>query len=346
MIKYIGSKRTLVPRIVDLVSSLDGVQHVCDLFTGTTRVAQGLKSAGYLVHANDVATYSEALGRCYVETDASAIDHEHLGALVEHLNNVPGSPGYVTQTFCREARYFQPANGERIDAVRAEIDRLNLGEPLRSIALTSLLEAADRVDSTTGVQMAYLKQWSPRSFNPLELRVPELLPGSGTMTRSDACVLGPTLRDVDLVYLDPPYNQHSYFGNYHVWETIVRGDEPEAYGVARKRTDCRDEANKSPFNSKRAVRDAFTDLVARIPAPHVMVSFNDEGFLSPEDIVSALEARDHEIAVVAVDSKRYVGAQIGIHNLRGERVGEVGRLRNTEYLFVSGPSASAVGADP
>jgi len=45
--------------------------------------------------------------------------------------------------------------------------------------LTSLIEAADRVDSTTGVQMAYVKQWAPRSAKPLELRVPELLPGPG-----------------------------------------------------------------------------------------------------------------------------------------------------------------------
>ena len=36
--------------------------------------------------------------------------------------------------------------------------------------------AADRVDSTTGVQMAFLKQWAARSHNQLELRLPDLLP--------------------------------------------------------------------------------------------------------------------------------------------------------------------------
>jgi adenine-specific DNA-methyltransferase len=37
-----------------------------------------------------------------------------------------------------------------------------------------------------------------------------------------------------------------------------------------------------------------------------------------------------------------VGAKIGIHNPRGEKVGTIGRLRNRELLFVVGPDASAV----
>ena len=77
------------------------------------------------------------------------------------------------------SRFFQPHNGERIDAVRDAIDTDYRGSALEPVLLTSLLEAADRVDSTTGVQMAYVKQWAPRSFRPLELRVPELLAGPG-----------------------------------------------------------------------------------------------------------------------------------------------------------------------
>ena len=49
------------------------------------------------------------------------------------------------------------------------------------------------------------------------------------------------LDPVDLMYLDPPYNQHRYFTNYHVWETLVRWDEPEHYGIACKRVDARDD---------------------------------------------------------------------------------------------------------
>ena len=75
----------------------------------------------------------------------------------------------------------------RIDAIRAEIDRLPLDAVERGLLLTSLLEAADRVDSTVGVQMAYLKRWAPRASNPLQLREPTAVPGpAGTPRMGDA----------------------------------------------------------------------------------------------------------------------------------------------------------------
>ncbi len=59
------------------------------------------------------------------------------------------------------------------------------------------------------------------------------------------------LTDVDLAYLDPPYNQHRYAGNYHVWETLMAWDAPEHYGVACKRIDLRDKHTASVFNRRR-----------------------------------------------------------------------------------------------
>jgi adenine-specific DNA-methyltransferase len=144
----------------------------------------------------------------------------------------------------------------------------------------------------------------------------------------------------DIAYLDPPYNQHSYFSNYHVWETLVRGDTPEAYGVARKREDCR--TTKSDFNSRRAAWSAFSDVIARLDARRAIISFNDEGFFAVDEIRELLATRFGEVAALPVASKRYVGAQIGIHNPAGERVGEVSHLRNTEWLFVAGAGADAV----
>src|SRR5581483_8800707 len=176
--------------------------------------------------------------------------------------------------------------------------------------LTSLVEAADRVDSTTGLQMAYLKSWAPRSHGQLELRLPAEVAGPrGTVSRLDANELAPAL-DVDLVYVDPPYNNHSYFSNYHVWETLVRWDAPEAYGVARKRVDCRE--RKSAYNSRPAAFEALASLVRGLRARWLLVSVNDEGFHAPEAVGELLAEVGH-VARIDVDSKRYVGAQIGIH---------------------------------
>ena len=169
------------------MASAIGARTALDLFSGTTRVAQELKRRGVCVTAVDSARYSEMFGRCYVETDARAVDADRLGDVVASLDRVPGRAGYVTETFCRRSRFFQPFNGERIDAVRDAIERDWAGHPWFPLLLTSLIEAADRVDSTTGVQMAYVKRWAARSFKPLTLRPPVLLSGSGRAIRADAC---------------------------------------------------------------------------------------------------------------------------------------------------------------
>jgi adenine-specific DNA-methyltransferase len=342
-IKYIGSKRTLVPRIADIVTALPDVSRVCDLFTGTTRVAQALKARGLFVVANDIATYSYELAIASIEADAGRLDLDRLRGWISDLNALPGYHGYYTKTFCEDARYFQPANGRRIDAIRDAIDELPADRYERAILLVSLMLAADRVDSTTGLQMAYLKQWAPRAYHPLELRLPELLPGTGSAVRQDAIafVEGGGTRDVDLTYVDPPYNQHSYFGNYHVWESLMRHDRPATYGVANKRVDTNE--NRSVFNSSRRFHDAFKRLLDGIESPYILVSFNNEGYISQADLLKLLEPRGY-VQDVAVDFKRYVGAQIGIFNPSGEKVGKVSHLRNKEHLFLVGDEAGVKAA--
>jgi adenine-specific DNA-methyltransferase len=343
VIKYLGSKRTLVPRIVALAAAVreaTGAQTVADLFTGTTRVAQGLKGAGFAVIANDLASYSEVLARCYIAADRDALDIAAIEAKLAHLNALDGVDGYFTRTFCEESRFLQPVNGRRVDAIRPEIDRIAEGPEEHAILLTALMLAADRVDSTTGVQMAYLKQWSPRSRNALQLRLPELLAGTGVASCADANAFAATMAPVDLAYLDPPYNQHSYYSNYHMWETLVRGDTPTAYGVARKREDCR--TVKSDYNVAAKAWPAFEALVRSVRARHLLVSFNDEGYFGRDAIVSLLETVGGEAVALPVAFKRYVGAKIGIHNPRGERVGRVSHITNHEFLFLAGPDAQAI----
>jgi adenine-specific DNA-methyltransferase len=338
VIKYIGSKRTLVPLISQVASSLP-VRSACDLFAGTTRVGQALRGLGLEVHSNDLATYSEALGHAYIE--ATEADRKAVAPIIERLNALPGRRGYFTESFCERARYLQPHNGARVDAIRDAIDELDLSPVRRGLVLTSLVEAADRVDSTTGLQMAYLKAWAPRSHKDLELRVPHAVTGPpGIVTRRDSNELAAEL-DVDLVYVDPPYNQHSYFSNYHVWESLVRWDRPETYGIANKRIDCR--TRKSPYNSKRRAAAALDQLLDSLSAPWLLVSFNDEGFHDPAEVASRLADRGH-VASLAVDFKRYVGAQIGIHSPAGVKVGSVSHLRNTETLFLVGPDRARVRA--
>jgi adenine-specific DNA-methyltransferase len=348
VIKYLGSKRLLLDLIGDVVERVAPGPAVLDLFSGTSRVGHALKRRGFRVVANDHNAYAHALARCYVEADRGDVEDD-ARRLIDEFNGLPGRPGYFTETFCERSRFFQPRNGARIDAIREAIAAKGLRPDLEAVLLVSLMEAADRVDSTTGVQMAYLKRWAPRAFNDLELRMPDVLPRPAAGRSAALCLDAPeAARSVsaDLVYVDPPYNQHSYLGNYHVWESLVRWDKPEVYGVACKRADCRE--RRSEFNSRPRFDAAMRQLLGAIRARVVVVSFSNEGWVARERLEAMLaglfDGRAH-LATIATDYRRYVGARIGIHNPRGEKVGRVSHVRNTEYLFVAAdrPLDEAVG---
>ena len=336
MIKYIGSKRALLGHVTGAVrAALPDGGTVCDLFSGSARVGHALKGQGFRVWSNDHNAYAHALATAYVQADQERWAAP-AQAILNELAALKPEAGWFTQAFCIDARFFHPDNGARIDVMRERIEAMGLEPELKAVVLVALMGAADRVDSTAGLQMAYMKQWAPRALKPLELRLPDLLPGvaagSCVATHGDAVEIAAEV-EADLVYLDPPYNQHSYLANYHCWESLVLWDKPETYGVANKRVDVR--TRKSPFNSRPGIGPALQSVVERLKAPNLIVSFNDEGYLSRDQLVEMLSARG-EVQVIEIQHPRYVGARIGIHNPKGEKVGTVGRLRNVEYLFVVG----------
>jgi len=334
MIKYLGSKRALLPWILQVVEKLVEVQSLktaLDPFSGSARVAHALKARGFRVIAGDYAHYAYVLAKALVESDARVYSPDRLKPILDYLNNLPGEAGWFTETYAHKAHFFQPFNAARIERIRKEIDVVSESdERLRAILLTSLMLAADKVDSTTGIQMAFLKKWAPRSYNPLRLGYPPLLPGEGTALLGDAVDIVKEY-EVDLLYLDPPYNQHSYLANYHIWETLVLFDAPTCYGVAQKRSDIR--IRKSLFNSRKEAKKALQNIIYNARAKVILLSFSNEGFHTEADLLEITQGKGY-VTVLSRPHKRYVGAQIGIYNLKGEKVGQVSHLKNEELLFV------------
>ena len=334
MIKYLGSKRALMP-VLETLFTASKAKTALDLFTGTTRIAAAMKALGMQVTAVDTATYSEVLSKTFIELDATGTNLRELADVVKSLNALSGSSGYFTEVFCEKALYFQPKNGQRIDAIRSAIESDYKQSWMYFPLLSSLLIAADKVDSTTGVQMAYLKTWSRRSFLELKLQVPQLLTGSGKAIRGDAIEQVPNMGPFDLAYLDPPYNQHRYVGNYHIWETLIRWDKPEYYGIANKRIDTRSKDNKSAFNSKLTSPHALATLIAGLDAKTLVLSYNNESWLSRKELTDMC-SKFETVEILDFDSKRYVGSQIGGYNQSGRLVGKPGAHRNLEHLVIAG----------
>src|SRR3972149_11443864 len=127
-IKYTGSKRQILPIFLDLIRPL-GVRTVFDGFSGTTRVSQALKQAGYTVYANDIAAWSKVFGECYLLNRKPA---SYYLPLIDHLNNLPGKYGWFSENYGGEPnsgsatqkkgrkRNLQLNNTPKTDAIREE----------------------------------------------------------------------------------------------------------------------------------------------------------------------------------------------------------------------------------
>ena len=316
MIKYIGSKRTLVPLITSVAAAPAGAHRPAT--SSPARRGSGRRSArlGLAVHSNDLATYSEVLGRAYIVADAGrrsraarrdprrALGARGPGRLLHRGVLPPGALLPAART----------ARGSTRSATRSTATRCR-----RSSGAPPHLAARGRRPGRQHDRAAdgLPQGWAPRSYNdarrcgcPSRRRARR-----ARVTRLDANELAPAL-DVDLVYVDPPYNQHSFFSNYHVWETLVRWDAPESYGVACKRVDCREQQERLQLEAQRAGR-ASPSCSRRSGRRWLLVSVSDEGFHDAGRARASCSPGIGHVGRIDVDSKRYVGAQIGIYNPSG-----------------------------
>ena len=93
------------------------------------------------------------------------------------------------------------------------------------------------------------------------------------------------LSEVDLAYLDPPYNQHPYGSNYFMLNLIVDYEKPVG---ASKISGIPNDWNRSLYNKQSRALETLSKLVEDIKAKYVMVSFNSDGFIGIEEMRNTL----------------------------------------------------------
>ena len=331
LIPYIGNKRKLLALIAHGIQSTgvrDGV--FVDLFTGSSAVARLAKTLGFQVLANDWEPYSYEIARGTV-----AINHvppfAPLGGAVrvfEHLNAIEAQYGYVARHLCpedderpdpsRERMFFTRQNGERIDAIREAIASWEaeglISRDERAFLLSALVYAVSYVSNTSGVFKGFHDGWGGQTKTALyrirsllRLRPPLLFDNGQTnlVTREDAQLLARELPAIvgqrpDVVYLDPPYNQHPYGSNYHVLNTVVLWDKPPICPTVRVDGRIRDKSairkdwrseRRSPYNSARSALAAFQELVDSLSAKWILVSYSTDGNVPLDALLRALAER-------------------------------------------------------
>ena len=165
VIKYLGSKRRLVPALTVLAQA-SGARTGLDLFCGTTRVAQAWKRAGHGGHRGGQRPLRPRAGPLLRGHRPGADPASSTGwpTAVDRLNRLRG-PARVRDRHLLRGVAVLPTRrtGPASTPCGRPSSATTPGTDLWPVLLTSLLEAADRVDSTTGLQMAYLKQWAPRA---------------------------------------------------------------------------------------------------------------------------------------------------------------------------------------
>ena len=329
-IKYSGSKLKLIPYILSIIHSLP-VRSVFDGFAGTTRVSQALVKCGYQVISNDLAIWSKVFGECYLKGSPTA----EIQKKIDYLNALKGKTGWFTKYYGGSAnggnavhsdgkkKIWQIHNTKKLDVIRPEIDKIADNSVEHSILLTSLILALDKVDNTLGHYASYLKKWSPRSFNKLQLFMPliERKYNNHRVFNKDIFKTLPKVK-TDLSYFDPPYGSNNekmppsrvrYASYYHIWKTICLNDRPQLSGQAYRRVDCSDQKTGSVFEEFRKNKEgkfialkAIEKLITECSSPYILLSYSNGGRATKEEICDIIEKHCQTIQLFAIDYKRNV----------------------------------------
>lgn len=347
-IKYAGSKLKILPHIINVISNLSGVTSVLDGFSGSTRISQALAQLNYKVTSNDISAWSETFARCYLLSNK---DDAFYADVISYLNSLRGYDGWFTENYGGDVNGdrkfpFQRKNTQKLDAIRDAIDQLNLDEIDKSVILTSLIYALDKVDSTLGHYVSYLNKWSKRSYDDLVLKLPKRFRhcNEHAVLKKDVMEIVQN-NSYDLAYFDPPYGSNNdkmppsrvrYNSYYHIWTTVINHDKPQLFGKANRRVDSRDGCGCSIFEEYRADKSgafiaikAIDSLIAKTDAKYILLSYSSGGRATKEQLFDIIHSHGNLLNILEINHKKSVMA-----NMRWTNEWASQDNKNTEYVFV------------
>ena len=327
-IKYAGSKLKLLPQILNIIAEVKP-KTVFRCFSGTTRVSQALAQSGYAVISNDTAPFSKVFATAALLNKKPAAYYQ---SFINRLNGLDDINGWYSQNYGGLnidgksigadglKKPFQLHNTVKLDAILLELDNYQFESEIeRDTILACVILALDKVDSTLGHQVSYLKEWSKRSFNQFKIEFPfTIVEGQHKVLQQDANTI---TDEIDLAYLDPPYcsanvkmpsSRVRYAAYYHIYNTICLGDKPELFGKAKRRLDSSDKISYSAYEDFKgtAAQDRLFELFSNLNTKHILLSYNDNGIIKLDDLVSHIKFNYKLLSITKLGYKKHVMANM------------------------------------
>ena len=351
IITYIGNKRSLLSFIGTAVSAVKeklgkDKLDIVDMFSGSGVVSRFFKQHSNVLYVNDLEDYCRTINRCYL-SNFDDIDYEQLTtayhAIKTALDTEPLKEGFISEMYAPiddqniklgERVFYTTRNARYIDTARQLIETVS--EPYKTLLLAPLLYEASVHNNTSGVFKGFYKNSKTgigqfggdgrnalqRIMSDISIKLPVFSDFSckTVILQKDANQLAKELPLVDLVYMDPPYNQHPYGSNYFMLNLINNYQRPKE--VSRV-SGIPTEWNKSQYNKKQNARDSMIDLCGNLKARYLLISFSSDGFISKEEMVEMLSS----IGEVEMFDKEYNTFR-GCRNLNGRDI------HIKEYLYL------------
>jgi len=339
LIPYIGNKRKLLGLIHEAIQRT-GVRSGTwvDLMAGSGVVARFAKRLGFRVVANDWEPYAAAINGCYIGCNVPP-EFTALGGYqqaIDTLNALPPREDWVTRHLCprddeqfdieTDRMFYTRENGQRLDAMRHQIDLWfqdgSIDVAQRACLLAPLLYQTCYTSNTSGVFKGFHNGWGGQTGTALyRIRSrltlkPAVYFDNGLaneVLRRDALELAGELNKTgpppDIVYIDPPYNQHPYGSNYHVLNSVALWDKPPLTPqiAGRNKAAIREDwrtARRSPFNYRQEAETALAQLLRRLSAQYILLSYSTDGLIPLERLVQHCTERG-QTTVVTRRYKRY-----------------------------------------
>lgn len=343
IITYLGNKRALLSFIETAVKEIQNELEkekldIVDMFSGSGVVSRFLKKYANSLYSNDLEAYCETINNCYL-SNREEIDFKKLEKYYKEVKRVldtePLKRGFIAEMYSPvddqniqlgERVFYTTYNAQYIDTARQLIE--NVPKPYKTFLLAPLLYEASVHNNTSGVFKGFYKNSKTRIgqyggdgrnallriLSNIELKLPVFsnFTCNVEIIREDANVLAKELPSTDLVYIDPPYNQHPYGSNYFMLNLINNYQKPKEVS---KISGIPVDWNKSQYNKKQTAKESMQDLCENLNAKYLLISFSNDGFISREEMVEMLL----QIGEVEVLDKEYNTFR-GCRNLNGRGI--------------------------